>query len=348
VFLFTEKYCKGDVIFEDNFDTFNFDTWEHENTLAGGGNWEFQWYTNNRSNSFVENGVLNIRPTLTSDELGDAFLTSGTLSVHGGDPSNQCTNQQNWGCERSGNVNNIINPVKSARLRTANSFAFKYGKVEISAKMPTGDWLWPAIWFLPKSNNYGRWPASGEIDLVESRGNRDLTQNGVNIGVKRMGSTLHYGPYSGLNGYLTSTYSGYSDEGFNNGFHKYQMEWTPEKMTFSVDDEEIGTVGVGSGFWNRGDFESKAPGTDDPWRYASKMAPFDQEFYMIINLAVGGVAYFPDDTQNPVDKPWSNFSPKPASDFWNGRDGWLPTWKLDDKNSNAVNFQIDYVKVYAL
>jgi hypothetical protein len=55
----------------------------------------------------------------------------------------RCTNLQYWGCERAGNPVNILSPVKSARLRTVNSFAFKYGKVEISAKMPTGDWLWP-------------------------------------------------------------------------------------------------------------------------------------------------------------------------------------------------------------
>jgi beta-glucanase (GH16 family) len=56
-----------------------------------------------------------------------------------------------------------------------------------------GDWIWPAIWMLPLREAYGAWPSSGEIDIMESRGNRKLTVDGVNIGVEQTGSTLHYG-----------------------------------------------------------------------------------------------------------------------------------------------------------
>jgi len=149
---------------------------------------------------------------------------------------------------------NIINPIRSARIRTVESFAFKYGRVEVSAKTPAGDWLWPAVWFMPKYNAYGSWPASGEIDLLESRGNRELVMNGVNIGVEQIGSTLHFGPYPALNGYPTSNFVRNSDNGFNNGFHRYQMEWSPEAIRFSVDDIETGTVPLGDGFWERGSF----------------------------------------------------------------------------------------------
>jgi beta-glucanase (GH16 family) len=159
------SFASGDLIFEDVFEDLDFETWQHENTLAGGGNWEFQWYANNRSNSYVEDGRLHIKPTFMAEEYGEAFLTSGVLNVHGGSPSEQCTNAQFWGCERAGNPNNIINPMKSARVRTVNSFAFKYGTLEIRAKMPAGDWLWPALWLMPKTNAYGTWPSSGEIDL---------------------------------------------------------------------------------------------------------------------------------------------------------------------------------------
>ena len=122
----------------------------------------------------------------------------------------RCTNPAFYGCQRAG-VNGALNPVMSARIRTVDSFSFKYGRVEVRAKMPTGDWLWPgnffstkglfslktfyiitAIWLLPRHNAYGTWPASGEIDLVESRGNARLMQNGVNIGVEQAGSTLHW------------------------------------------------------------------------------------------------------------------------------------------------------------
>ena len=114
-----------------------------------------------------------------------------------------------YGCERVGDGGNIINPVSSARLRTAHSFAFTYGKVEVRAKLPEGDWLWPAIWMLPlKQGNffwifqdlsvfeifpffcmkkeYGLWPTSGEIDIMESRGNLHLMKDGVNIGAEQV------------------------------------------------------------------------------------------------------------------------------------------------------------------
>ena len=65
----------------------------------------------------------------------------------------------------------VINPVMSARLTTKNSHHIQYGKVEIKAKLPRGDWLWPALWMLPVHDDYGPWPRSGEIDIMESRGN---------------------------------------------------------------------------------------------------------------------------------------------------------------------------------
>lgn len=54
-----------------------------------------------------------------------------------------CTNNGDNGCKRTGTSENILNPIRSGRLHTMNSFAFKYGKVQIRAKMPAGDWLWP-------------------------------------------------------------------------------------------------------------------------------------------------------------------------------------------------------------
>jgi beta-glucanase (GH16 family) len=56
----------------------------------------------------------------------------------------------------------------SARISTKNHYSITYGRVEVRAKLPRGDWLWPAIWMLPNS---GTWPMSGEIDIMEARGN---------------------------------------------------------------------------------------------------------------------------------------------------------------------------------
>ena len=83
----------------------------------------------------------------------------------------------------------MLNPIQSARLRTANSFSFKYGRVEIRAQLPRGDWIWPAIWMMPRYNAYGGWPASGEIDIMESRGNAPGYPLG---GHNAYGSTLHW------------------------------------------------------------------------------------------------------------------------------------------------------------
>nr|CAD7404760.1 unnamed protein product [Timema cristinae] len=80
-------FCKGDLIFDEEFDVFDVTTWEHERTMAGGGNWEFEVYTNNRSNTFAQDGSLHIRPTLTSDHYGEEFLSSGTISLLGGAPA---------------------------------------------------------------------------------------------------------------------------------------------------------------------------------------------------------------------------------------------------------------------
>lgn len=181
-------------------------------------------------------------------------------------------------------------------------------------------------------------------------GNRHLVQNGVNIGVEQVGSTLHFGPYPGLNGYPTAhfTRNSITGNGFNREFHRYSLEWTPQGITFYVDNMLIGSVNVGSGFWDRGGFAQHAPGTENPWRHGSVMAPFDQEFYIIMNLAVGGTNFFPDGATNPGGKPWHNESPQAATDFWNGRNQWLPSWNLNEDFSREASLQVDYVRVWAL
>lgn len=63
--------------------------------------------------------------------------------IHSNFPPYRCSNPSFFGCERTGSIPMIINPIRSAKIRTLDSFSFKYGKVEISAKMPTGDWLIP-------------------------------------------------------------------------------------------------------------------------------------------------------------------------------------------------------------
>ncbi|XP_038048503.1 beta-1,3-glucan-binding protein-like [Patiria miniata] len=344
--------CNG-LLFEDTFDTFNLDVWEHEITAGGGGNWEFQYYTNNRSNSYVRDNTLFLKPTLTSDKYSESFITSGTLDLWGAAPADLCTGNAYYGCQRSGSSSNAVNPVQSARVRTVDSFAFKYGRIEVEAKMPTGDWLWPAIWLLPKRNSYGGWPASGEIDMVESRGNLNLfDESGVNVGVNQMGSTMHWGPYWPLNAWPKTHATKNLDSGhFGMGFHKYALEWTSSGMKFYVDDELLLDADPGAdGFWEFGEFETVHPGIDNPWVGSSaKVAPFDQEFYIILNVAVGGTNYFSDNLVNTAyDKPWLNSSPTALLDFWNAKDQWYPTWNPTVNKGEDAAMQIKSVRVWAI
>lgn len=140
-------------------------TWSHEVRVDGYGNGEFEWTTASPNNSFVKDGVLYIVPTLTSDVLDPDLITNGYTLNLTADGTCTSTNVTQCVAHSNSSLLTIINPVQSARLTTKNSVSIKYGKVEISARFPTGDWLWPSIFMLPVNETYGPWPASGEIDV---------------------------------------------------------------------------------------------------------------------------------------------------------------------------------------
>jgi len=75
------------VIFEDDFKFLDFDKWQHELTMGGGGNWEFEMYVNNRTNSFTKDGVLHLQPTLSVDTLGEDTLRTGSVDMWGASPA---------------------------------------------------------------------------------------------------------------------------------------------------------------------------------------------------------------------------------------------------------------------
>ena len=151
--------------------------WSHEVQIDGFGNGAFDWTTTDEKNSYVDAEGLHIVPTLTNETTSitpDQMWANYTLNIgnqQGGDGS--CTSSSNSSCFIRSNPEKgaMIPPVRSARLTTKGKKSIRYGQVEVVAKMPKGDWLWPAIWMMPEESVYGDWPRSGEIDIAESRGN---------------------------------------------------------------------------------------------------------------------------------------------------------------------------------
>ena len=258
----------------------------------------------------------------------------------GGSPADLCTSNAFYGCERNAAASgNYINPITSARLRSVHSMNTKYGKVEVKAQLPKGDWIWPAIWMLPVHNEYGNWPASGEIDIVESRGNDASCSVGGN---DSFASTLHWGPAWDTDPY-EQTHAEYKHTAsLGDAMHTYGLIWTEDRIQtyFETPDNIILDVDTSTqSFWEKGGFEGV-----NPWRNEPNNAPFNREFYLVMNVAVGGTnAYFPD---GQCGKTWSNTSPTAANDFYNSWSTWYPTWNYPESNDAAM--KIDSVKVWSL
>lgn len=162
---------------------------------------------------------------------------------------------------------------KSGRILTRDLASRTYGYFEARIKTPTGNGMWPAFWMLPQpisfantENKYGGWPYNGEIDVMEAKGRL------FNV----VDTTLHFGPVSEggwQSEYKTSSKTLASD---TDEWHTYAVDWTPSYIAWIIDGKE--SFRVSSNHWYSR--SSAADGND--------AAPFDQPFYIILNLAVGG------------------------------------------------------------
>jgi len=302
--------------------------------MYGGYNWEIQAYTNDHKNVFLRDGHLYLKPTLTTDDhrFNENTLTTGTMDMN--QLFGTCTNSDRYGCHREGQ-NGLLPPVWSGKVTTTDTIT--YGRVNVRAKIPQGDWIWPAIWMLPRPMSYGPWPASGEIDIMESRGNSLAESGGVNRGSSQVSSTLHWGPNGGQNRYTKTTGAQRKGSPWGTGYHIYSVDWTADHIISYVDDQEVMRLQkpAAQGFWSWGGFSG-----NNIWSH-SNMAPFDKPFYLILNVAIGGTnGFFPDGWNYNSRKPWSNNSPHEPADFWNHRGDWLPSWRGDD-----VAMIIDYIEM---
>ena len=124
--------------------------------------------------------------------------------------------------------------------------------------------------------------------------------------------------------------------------HKYGLVWTEDRIQtyFDTPDNVILDVDMSKeSFWEKGGFTGS-----NPWKNEPNNAPFNREFYLILNVAVGGTnAYFPD---GQCGKTWSNTSPTAVNDFWNSWGSWYTTWNYPETHDAAM--KIDSVQVWEL
>ncbi len=280
-----------ELVWSDEFDgdAVNMNNWSYEVNCQGGGNQERQCYTDDPANSFVSEGMLNIvaLPAPEGSQL----------------------------------------PYTSARINTSEKFDFTYGRVEMRAKLPSGQGSWPAFWMLFSDGVYGdTWPTSGEVDIMEA----------VNLGVPRADGTpqtqiygtLHYGKLFPNNEQSGKEYTPPNGVNPADGFHTYAIEWQEGEIRWYMDDYLFATqrqsdvrynsqgepVGLKHRGWYVPGFD---PVTGEEKNFYNA-APYDQDFFLILNLAVGGS--------------WPE----------NVNEGGIDA----DAFANGQSFEVDYVRVY--
>ena len=219
------------ISWQDEFDGTAIDPgrWTHDigtgsqHGLDGWGNNELQYYTDRTQNSFVGNGMLTIRAQ--AESYGGKSYTS-------------------------------------ARLKTQGLFSQMGGRFEMRAALPTGQGFWPAFWMLPETDTYGGWAASGEIDIMEARGQQP----------DRVAGAIHYGGGWPSNVWSESVRRLPAGQTIAD-FHTYALEWdvSPSPaLRWYVDDVLYATK---TDWWSSG---------------GAYPAPFDKPFSMLLNVAVGG------------------------------------------------------------
>lgn len=183
---------------------------------------------------------------------------------------------------------------------------------------------------------------------MEARGNLDTYPQQGNNYVR---STLRWGP---LDSVIADAFGWQSQKrtSYAEGFHTYTFEWTSSFMRISVDSRLHAMLDLSvskQSFWDRGDFPSTAQNgstetvVDDIWEGQPNSAPFDQEFYLIIDLAVGGTSgWFPD---NVGGKMWFDGSATAMTDFASAQDTWYATWPTNDDDRA---FRIKSVNMWSL
>jgi beta-glucanase (GH16 family) len=286
----SEPVSDWQLVWSDEFNGDEIDDrkWSFEVNCLGGGNQEKQCYTDSEANAYVSEDTLKIVALPAAE-----------------------------GAEQ---------PYTSARINSRLKGDFKYGRIEVRAKMPFGQGAWPAVWMMPTDSVYGGWPKSGEIDIVEAVNLKADTAAGTPE--NHVYGTLHYGRDAPNNSSSGKAYA--LPDGMNpaDDFHTYAIEWQEGEIRWYVDgylyatqmasQERYNSRGEVVGLRHRGWFTEYYDQTTGELTVDYGPAPFDQRFYLIMNLAVGGN--------------W------PESVNETGID--------PEAFANGQTFEIDYVRVY--
>ncbi|KAI9298476.1 concanavalin A-like lectin/glucanase [Neoconidiobolus thromboides FSU 785] len=272
------------LVWNDEFDGNKLDLnkWEFEVNCLGGGNDEEQCYVAHDDVLKVQDGNL-IMTAIRAPE-GYALMPYDKCNA---DPDSiargACTNRK---------------AVRSARIHTRadQGGKWKYGRFEMKAKIPIGNFLWPAFWMLPSNYKYGTWAASGEFDIMESRGQKP----------NEIGHAIHYGGQWPNNVYSNLQYV---QEGLANEFNIYGLDWNENSIKFYVNNRFTYQLETNRN-WTSPLLHNNTP-------YTKLGQPWDQDFIMLLNLAVGGTFF-------------SGAKYNPNEDY--------KTWKQ--------SYIIDYIRVY--
>lgn len=230
------------LVFSDEFNGTGLpdsDKWGYEEGYVRNG--ELQYYTVARQeNCYLQDGHLHI--VCRNDS---AFIENALIDKLW---------EADWSNLRRADT---IVPITSASICTQGKFAFTYGYVEVRAKLPVCLGSWPAIWLMPQDGEYGYWPNSGEIDIMEH----------VGYDPSHVYFTLHSSKWNGSNQPNKYAYNSTIEDAEE--WHTYALEWYPDRISWYLDGEVQAIVVKGANYeWQE-------------W-------PFKKDFYLILNFAFGG------------------------------------------------------------
>ena len=246
---------RWETVWRDDFDVGTLDRtkWSPEESCWGGGNNERQCYTDRPDNIQVSDGILSL--TAKAEAFTGPRFPEGMTGAPGGERVQDYT---------------------SGKVRTRGLASWTYGRISARLKLPEGQGTWPAFWMMPEAPRYGGWPLSGEIDIMEAVNLETPCAECINGAERRTSGALHFGDPIPDNTYLYLTTKGDEAVGPSREWRVYSIEWAEGVIQWFVD--EVPFLRIESDAW----FTPASEAAGRPH------APFDQPFYLMLNLAVGG------------------------------------------------------------